>query len=126
MLSNPQLKTNRFHFQYAFLCHFAEVYFANVFKSPNQKPIASLSNTSYLVTSQKSISPMRSNFQSKTNRFHFQYAFLSDTQSFVTSQKSIPPMLTNSPIKNQSPQLPIRLHLSLRRSLLRQCVQIPR
>jgi hypothetical protein len=63
MLSNFQPKTSRFHFQYAFLCHFAEVYDSNALKSPN---------------------------------------------------------------KDQSLPFPIGIPLSLRRSLLRQCVQIPR
>jgi hypothetical protein len=101
MRSNPHSKTNlqfqiRIPYQYVFVCHFAEVYYTNALKFPRKKPI-----------------------------FSFKYAFLTNTSSLVTSQKSIPPMLTNPPIKNESLYFPIRLPLSLRRSLFRQCAQIP-
>jgi hypothetical protein len=91
----PQLNCNLFNFQYAFL-----------------------SNTSSFITSQKSNPSMRSNFQEKNQ------SSVSNTHSFVTSQKSIPPMLLNPTIKNLSFHFPIRIPLSLRRSLLRQCAQI--
>jgi hypothetical protein len=52
-------------------------------------------------------------------------ASISNTPSFVTSQKSISPMRSDSPSKDQTSHFPIRLPLSLRRSLFRQCAQIP-
>jgi hypothetical protein len=175
MLLNPPIKNRsipfptRIPYQYVFLCHFAEVYSANALKFPSKKTIASLSNTHSLVTSQKSMIPMLTNFPSKEetshfpiriplslrrslfrqcaqirqlkfNRFTSQYAFpchfaevysanalkfliikpiasISNMHSFVTSQKSIPPMGLNPPIKHQSHSFPIRIPLSLRRSL---------
>jgi hypothetical protein len=126
MRSNPPIKVQslyfpiRLTFQYAFLCHFAEVYSANAHKFPIIKPIASISNTHSLVTSQKSIPPMRSDSQLKTNRFHSQYAFLCHFAEVYSANA------LKSPIKDQSLHFPIRTPLSLRRSLFSQCVQIHR
>jgi hypothetical protein len=62
---------------------------------------------------------MLSNFQPKTNRFHFQYAFLCHFAEVYSTNA------LKSPSKNESLQFPIRIPLSLRRSLFSQCAQIP-
>jgi hypothetical protein len=69
----------------------------------NQKPVDSISNTHSFVTSQKSMIPMLSDLQLKTNRLHFQYVFPCHFAE-VYSVNAL-----KSPIKNQSIPFPIRL-----------------
>jgi predicted nucleic-acid-binding Zn-ribbon protein len=115
----PQSKTNRFIFQYVFPCHFAEVYSANALKFPikdqtSQFPIRlplSLRRSLFRQCAQIS------NYN--TNRFTFQYVFLCHFAEVYYANA------LKFPIKDQTPQFPIRNPLSLRRSLFRQCAQIP-
>jgi hypothetical protein len=113
-----QLKFNRFTSQYAFPCHFAEVYFANALKFPTKNqsipfPIRILLSLRRSLWFQCSQIP-----QVKKRRLNFQYVFLCHfAEVYYTNA-------IRSPNKDLSLHFPMRIPLSLRRSLFRQYSQI--
>jgi hypothetical protein len=101
MRSNPPIKNQslqfpiRIPFQYAFLCHFAEVYSVNALKSP--------------IKDQSIPFP---------TRIPFQYAFICHfAEVYYTNA-------IRSPNKDLSLHFTMRIPLSLRRSLTHRCTQI--